>query len=73
MPDSTVREVLAQMRKLRSDTIAPDELQRAQTELTGSYPANIQSMNQQAGAILKARRMGCRPPRSPTIANRSPH
>jgi hypothetical protein len=56
--DSTIREVLTQMRKLRSDTIAPDELKQAQAELAGSYPAGIQSMNQQATAILKARRMG---------------
>jgi zinc protease len=56
--DSAVREMLAQMRKIRTDTIAPEELQRAQAELTGGYPLGIQSMNQQAGAILKARRMG---------------
>ncbi|HEY7029552.1 MAG TPA: insulinase family protein [Gemmatimonadales bacterium] len=56
--DSAVRELLAQMRKIRSDTVAPDELKRAQAELAGSYPADIQSMNQQAGAVLKARRMG---------------
>jgi zinc protease len=56
--DSAVRELLAQMRKIRTDTIAPDELKRAQAELTGSHPLGIQSMNQQASAVLKARRMG---------------
>jgi hypothetical protein len=36
--DSTVREMLTQMRRLRTDTLTSAELARAEAEVAGSYP-----------------------------------
>jgi predicted Zn-dependent peptidase len=56
--DSVVREILAQMRTLRSDTVPLAELAPIREVLAGEQPLGLQTVNQIADEVTKLRQAG---------------
>jgi zinc protease len=56
--DSTIREILAQLEKLRTDLVPARELDRARESLSGEFTLRLQTMAQIAAALGQARMVG---------------
>jgi zinc protease len=56
--DSTVREILTQLGRLRTDLVPARELERARESLSGEFPLRLQTMSQLAAAVAQARTFG---------------
>jgi zinc protease len=56
--DSAVTEMLAQLERMRTEPVPPDELEAARGALVGSYPLSIQTAEQVARAVAQARAYG---------------
>lgn len=56
--DSTLVELLAQLRRLRSEPVTAAELEAAKGALVGGFPLTIQTAQQIAGAVSQARLLG---------------
>lgn len=59
--DSALKEVLAQLRRVGTETIPTAELEAAKGSLTGSFPLSIESADQVADAVANARLYGLAP------------
>ena len=56
--DSVLRQILSDMRRVRTDTVPGPELGSAKSEIANEYLLNLQTMGQLAAAVLKARQLG---------------
>lgn len=56
--DSALVELLSQMKRLRTEPISPREFEDAKNAITGSYPLDLETARQLAGAIASARLNG---------------
>ncbi len=56
--DSTLREVLSQLGRLRTELVPARELERAREGLSGGFPLRLQTMSQLAAAVAQARTFG---------------
>lgn len=56
--DSTVREILAQLDRLRTEPVPAPELEHAQESLAGEFPLRLQTVSQLASALSQARMFG---------------
>lgn len=56
--DSTVREIQAQMARLRTDLVPVRDLEHARESLSGEFPLRLQTMSQVAAALGQARMYG---------------
>lgn len=56
--DSALVELLAQLRRLRTEPVPAAELEAARGALVGSFPLTIETAQQIAGAVSQARRLG---------------
>ncbi|MGH7561275.1 MAG: insulinase family protein [Gemmatimonadales bacterium] len=52
--DSALREMLAQLRRIGTETIPQEEFEAAKGSLVGSYPLSIETAEQVAGAVANA-------------------
>ncbi len=53
--DSALREILVQLRRIRSEPVPASELDAAKNSLVGSFPLSIQTATQVAAAVTSAR------------------
>jgi hypothetical protein len=56
--DSALRELLVQLRRIRSEPVPAAELEASKGAITGSYPLSIESADQVANAVANARLYG---------------
>src|ERR1041385_3952318 len=56
--DSALHELLHQLERIRTETIAGEELEAAKGALTGRYPLSIETADQVASAVATARLYG---------------
>ena len=56
--DSALRELMRQLERIGSETVAAGELDAAKGSITGSYPLSIESADQVANAVANARLYG---------------
>ena len=56
--DSALTEMLNQLRRIGSEPVPAEELAAAKSAITGSYPLNVQTAEQVAGAVTNVRLYG---------------
>lgn len=56
--DSALVELLRQVRRLGSETVPPAEFERQQQTLTGRFPLQVETAQQVAGQVARARLLG---------------
>ena len=56
--DSSLKELLVQMRKLGSEPVPASELDMAKNAITGSFPLSIETANQVANAVANMKLLG---------------
>ena len=56
--DSALVEILAQLRRLRTEPISAQEFADAKNAITGSYPLGLETARQLANALSRARALG---------------
>ena len=56
--DSALRELLAQLKRITTELVPPSELAAAKNSLVGSFPLSVQTANQIAAAVARARLLG---------------
>lgn len=56
--DSTLKEILLQLERLRTDLVPARELEYARGAISGEFPLRLQTMSQLAAAVAQARAFG---------------
>lgn len=56
--DSALAEMISQLRRIGTEPVPAEELAAAQSAITGSYPLNVQTAEQVAGAVTSVRLYG---------------
>ena len=56
--DSALAELLVQLKRIGSETVAPTELESARNAMVGSFPLSIETAEQVASAVTQARLLG---------------